>query len=223
MWRRRSGRSSAASASTAIAGPSEVVVLADAANDPRHVALDLLAQAEHDESAQSILITDDAALRRCGRGGGGGRAARPAPRAPSPARAGGGMARSSWCGTGRRRAALVDRLAPEHLQIMVRRPRRALRPRAPRRRRLPRPLVPGSARRLRRRPQPCAAHRPHRALRLRPVGLRLPQAHHLGGGRPRPGSRPSAPPPSRSPRPRGWARMRRERRPAAAAPAAAIR
>ena len=39
-----------------------VVVLADAANDPRNVALDLLAQAEHDESAQSILVTDDAAF-----------------------------------------------------------------------------------------------------------------------------------------------------------------
>jgi histidinol dehydrogenase len=45
-----------------IAGPSEVVILADAANDPRHVAMDLLAQAEHDEAAQSILLTDDAAL-----------------------------------------------------------------------------------------------------------------------------------------------------------------
>ncbi len=45
-----------------IAGPSEVVVIADAANDPRHVAVDLLAQAEHDESAQSILVTPDAAL-----------------------------------------------------------------------------------------------------------------------------------------------------------------
>src|SRR6204780_3231461 len=45
-----------------IAGPSEVVVLADAANDPRRIAVDLLAQAEHDESAQSILITDDAAF-----------------------------------------------------------------------------------------------------------------------------------------------------------------
>src|SRR6185436_1783218 len=45
----------------AIAGPSEVVVLADAANDPRRVAVDLLAQAEHDEAAQSILITDDGA------------------------------------------------------------------------------------------------------------------------------------------------------------------
>ncbi len=46
----------------AIAGPSEVVVLADAANDPRHVAVDLLAQAEHDEAAQAILITDDGAF-----------------------------------------------------------------------------------------------------------------------------------------------------------------
>ena len=45
-----------------IAGPSEVVILADGQNDPRHVALDLLAQAEHDESAQAILITDSAEL-----------------------------------------------------------------------------------------------------------------------------------------------------------------
>ena len=45
-----------------IAGPSEVVVLADADNDPRRIAVDLLAQAEHDEAAQSILITDDAAF-----------------------------------------------------------------------------------------------------------------------------------------------------------------
>ncbi|MGA2109520.1 MAG: histidinol dehydrogenase [Syntrophorhabdales bacterium] len=43
-----------------IAGPSEVVLLADSSADPRFVAADLLAQAEHDEAAQSILITDDA-------------------------------------------------------------------------------------------------------------------------------------------------------------------
>ena len=43
-----------------IAGPSEVLVIADEANDPDWVAADLLAQAEHDASAQSILITDDA-------------------------------------------------------------------------------------------------------------------------------------------------------------------
>jgi len=45
-----------------IAGPSEVLVIADGENDPRWVAIDLLAQAEHDPSAQSILITDDSAF-----------------------------------------------------------------------------------------------------------------------------------------------------------------
>ena len=45
-----------------IAGPSEVLVVADANNDPDWIAADLLAQAEHDASAQSILITDDAAF-----------------------------------------------------------------------------------------------------------------------------------------------------------------
>ena len=43
-----------------IAGPSEVLVVADGANDPDWIAADVLAQAEHDVSAQSILITDDA-------------------------------------------------------------------------------------------------------------------------------------------------------------------
>ncbi len=45
-----------------IAGPSEILVIADASNDPDWIALDLLSQAEHDESAQSILITTDAAF-----------------------------------------------------------------------------------------------------------------------------------------------------------------
>jgi len=43
-----------------IAGPSEILVIADKDNDPDWIALDLLSQAEHDVSAQSILITDDA-------------------------------------------------------------------------------------------------------------------------------------------------------------------
>ncbi len=43
-----------------IAGPSEVLVIADANNDPAWIAADLLAQAEHDTAAQSILMTDDA-------------------------------------------------------------------------------------------------------------------------------------------------------------------
>ncbi|MCF6233661.1 MAG: histidinol dehydrogenase [Rhodobacteraceae bacterium] len=47
-----------------IAGPSEILVIADASNDPDWIALDLLSQAEHDESAQSILITDNAAFGR---------------------------------------------------------------------------------------------------------------------------------------------------------------
>ena len=45
-----------------IAGPSEILVLADAKNDPAWIAADLLSQAEHDEMAQSILITNDAAF-----------------------------------------------------------------------------------------------------------------------------------------------------------------
>ena len=45
-----------------IAGPSEVLVIADGANDPAWIAADLIAQAEHDSAAQSILITDDAHL-----------------------------------------------------------------------------------------------------------------------------------------------------------------
>src|ERR1019366_7341235 len=46
----------------ALAGPSEIVVVADAANDPAWIAADLLSQAEHDPDAQSILIADDAAF-----------------------------------------------------------------------------------------------------------------------------------------------------------------
>ena len=45
-----------------IAGPSEVLIIADAKNNPAWIAADLLAQAEHDKDAQSILITDDAAF-----------------------------------------------------------------------------------------------------------------------------------------------------------------
>lgn len=47
-----------------IAGPSEILVIADADNDPDWIALDLLSQAEHDESAQSILITDSPVMAK---------------------------------------------------------------------------------------------------------------------------------------------------------------
>jgi len=101
-----------------IAGPSEVVVLADAANDPRHVAMDLLAQAEHDESAQSILITTDAGFADSVA------AAVEAALRDLPRRA---IAGESWRRHGavilvrdwEEAATLTNRLAPEHLQIMV--------------------------------------------------------------------------------------------------------
>jgi histidinol dehydrogenase len=104
-----------------IAGPSEVVVLADAGNDPAIVAIDLLAQAEHDEAAQSILITDDAAF---------GRAVAEAVADALPTLPRAAIAGASWERHGAvitvpdwdTAAALVNRLAPEHLQIMVESP-----------------------------------------------------------------------------------------------------
>ena len=78
-----------------IAGPSEVLVIADAGNDPDWIAADLLAQAEHDAAAQSILITDDAGARRRRRGGGRAAARDAAARATRRRRAGATSARSS--------------------------------------------------------------------------------------------------------------------------------
>ncbi|AHJ66568.1 histidinol dehydrogenase [Granulibacter bethesdensis] len=101
-----------------IAGPSEVVVLADAAQSPRRVAVDLLAQAEHDEAAQSILITIDPAFADAV-------AAAVEQEIPSLPRA--TIAGASWRDHGAiilardwdEAARLTDRLAPEHLQIMT--------------------------------------------------------------------------------------------------------
>jgi histidinol dehydrogenase len=103
----------------AIAGPSEVVVLADADNDPRRVAVDLLAQAEHDEAAQAILITNgrDFADRIA--------AAVDEELASLPRAA---IAGASWQEHGAiivvrdwdEAVELVNRLAPEHLQLMLR-------------------------------------------------------------------------------------------------------
>ena len=101
-----------------IAGPSEVLVLADGGANPAWIAADLLAQAEHDASAQSILITDDEGLAdgviRAVEG-----QLRTLPREK--------IARESWENFGAviRVASLtdaiplVDRLAPEHLEIMA--------------------------------------------------------------------------------------------------------
>ena len=104
-----------------VAGPSEVVILADAAQDARQIAVDLLAQAEHDEAAQSILITTSKALAERV-------AAAVDAELPTLPRA--AIAGASWQANGAiivardwaEAAALTDRLAPEHLQIMVAEP-----------------------------------------------------------------------------------------------------
>ncbi len=101
-----------------IAGPSEVVVLADRSADPRFVAADLLAQAEHDEAAQSILITDDASLASAVEVE-VDRQLESLPRAR--------IAGASWrdngaviiCPSLKAALPLVNRLAPEHLEIMA--------------------------------------------------------------------------------------------------------
>ena len=104
-----------------VAGPSEILVVADSNNKPSWIAADLLSQAEHDASSQSILITDSAALAdavtesiedlmdqlpRCD------------------------IAMRSWANHGaiilvdamERAVELVDRIAPEHLELAVENP-----------------------------------------------------------------------------------------------------
>jgi histidinol dehydrogenase len=99
-----------------IAGPSEVVVLADASNDPQWIAIDLLAQAEHDASAQAILVTEEEDFARAVE------KAIEAHLARLPRRE---IARRSWEDFGAifilpsigQAGAVLDRIAPEHLQI----------------------------------------------------------------------------------------------------------
>ena len=108
-----------------IAGPSEILVIADADNDPVWIAVDLLSQAEHDEAAQAILITDDPdfadavsdAVERL---------LTTLPREK--------VARQSWQDNGaiitvddmEAMPALANRIAAEHLELAVAEPRRWL-------------------------------------------------------------------------------------------------
>lgn len=101
-----------------IAGPSEILVVADSSNDPVWIAADLLSQAEHDESAQSVLIADDAEFADAVE------AAiadllKTLPRAA--------IAGASWRDHGavilvpdlKQAPAIVNRIAPEHLELAV--------------------------------------------------------------------------------------------------------
>ena len=184
-----------------VAGPSEILVIADADNDPDWIAADLLSQAEHDPTSQSILITDDLGFarmvedavdlqlmslptakvrtRQLGNAWRDHRR-RHDRRGPAARRPAGGRA----CGTrGRRSAALFDRLRHAGSVFFGRHHAR-------------------SGRRLCRRAQPRPAHRTPRAFRQRAVGARLHETHQLHRRRPKRSPR-SAPPRWRSPKPKG--------------------
>ena len=105
-----------------VAGPSEILVVADSENDPAWIAADLLSQAEHDSVAQSILMTDDEVFAEtvCGE------VERQLSELPREE-----IARQSWENFGavvlvpdltQDGPALIDRLAPEHLELAVKDP-----------------------------------------------------------------------------------------------------
>ncbi|WP_037282936.1 histidinol dehydrogenase [Rubellimicrobium mesophilum] len=101
-----------------IAGPSEILVIADRDNDPDWIALDLLSQAEHDESAQALLVTDDEGFGRAVAEAVGRRLE------TLPRRA---IAGASWRDFGAvvtvrsldEAAEIADRIAAEHLELLV--------------------------------------------------------------------------------------------------------
>ena len=101
-----------------IAGPSEILVVADAQNDPSWIAADLLSQAEHDEAAQSILITDDADFAD---------AVESAVQAMLPQLKRAAVAGQSWADNGAiitvpsmdEMPTLANRIAAEHLELAL--------------------------------------------------------------------------------------------------------
>ena len=104
----------------ALAGPSEIVVVADAENDPQWIAADLLSQAEHDPAAQSILITDNADFAA---------KVEAAIELQLTVLATRQVAEASWRDHGavviaplQACPALVDLIAPEHVEFAVREP-----------------------------------------------------------------------------------------------------
>ena len=101
-----------------VAGPSEIVVVADAQNDPAWIAADLLSQAEHDPTSQSILFTDNADFAD---------KVSAAVDAQIATLSTGAVARASWADFGaiivvenlEGAMPLVNRLAAEHLELAV--------------------------------------------------------------------------------------------------------
>jgi histidinol dehydrogenase len=101
-----------------IAGPSEILVVADRRNNPQWIAADLLSQAEHDSAAQAILITDDEPFAMAVEAA----VEQHLPRLPRAQ-----IARASWKAHGAillvtgwdEAVALIDRIAPEHLELAL--------------------------------------------------------------------------------------------------------
>jgi histidinol dehydrogenase len=101
-----------------VAGPSEILVIADGENDPAWIAADLLSQAEHDPSSQSILIVDDAEF---------GESVQQAIEAQLAELTTGATASESWKNYGAiivvgsldEASALANRLAAEHVELAV--------------------------------------------------------------------------------------------------------
>lgn len=109
-----------------IAGPSEILILADSSANPAFIAADLLSQAEHDELASSILITDSPLLAE--------KVKAEIPRQLKGLKRRKDIASSSLRKYGaiiivknmKEAVSLANAIAPEHLEVMVKRPRRLL-------------------------------------------------------------------------------------------------
>jgi histidinol dehydrogenase len=110
-----------------VAGPSEILVIADSENDPDWIAADLLSQAEHDPTSQSILITDDAAFAAL---------VEDCMTVQTSQLSTEAVARESWEENGviivvedlaREAPALADRLAAEHVELAIADPEPMLR------------------------------------------------------------------------------------------------
>ena len=101
-----------------IAGPSEILVVADRRNDPQWIAADLMSQAEHDSASQAILVTNDPAFAA---------AVEAAVECHLARLSRAQIARASWQAHGaillvadwKEAAALIDRIAPEHLELAL--------------------------------------------------------------------------------------------------------
>ena len=108
-----------------VAGPSEILVIADGASNPQHVAADLLSQAEHDTAAAAVLITDSAPLAE---------AVQKAIEAQLPTLKREEIARASIDGNGKiivtesldSAIRIANEIAPEHLELCVEDPFRYL-------------------------------------------------------------------------------------------------